>query len=193
MNEQLLSAPAVEPISIIDAKWHLNVEHDDDDPLINRMIGSARAYVEEHTRTRLVRQSWRTFMDYSLQEIDLVPNHVQEVIQVQYVDEDGATQTVTSSVYEVDIPRQRLHLAYDQVWPTTRHQRNAAWVDVWTGYYVATNSPLDLTGDIPADLRGAIYMLLDHLYENRGLLVPRSFGQDPVFNALIGPHRVMNR
>jgi uncharacterized phiE125 gp8 family phage protein len=190
---ELLTAPTIEPVTLPDLKYHLNVDGTHDDPLIVRIAQTARAYVEEHTRTKLVRQQWRVYMDYHLMETSLWPAKVQEVAQVQYVDEDGATQTVATSVYDVDIPNQRLLLAYDQTWPTTRHQRNAAWMDVWSGFYVSGNSPLDLTGNIPDDLLGAIYMLSDHMYEHRGVSVAPGFGQDPVFRALLAPHRRYER
>lgn len=189
MNKELLTDPDREPVDLVDLKWHLNVDTDDDDPLILRIGKAARAYVEEHTRTKLVRQKWRVFLDWNLHEIDFEPSPVQEVDQVQYVDGDGVTQTVSTSIYTVDIPRQRLLLAYDQTWPTTRNQRNAAWVDVWTGFYDAGNSPIDIVGDIPDDLKGAIFMLADHMYEHRGVSVAPGFGQDPVFAALLAPHR----
>ena len=191
--EELLTYPSVEPVSLERAKWHLSVDHDDDDPLIMDQIRAARAFVEAHTGTKLVRQAWRVYFDDGLYERDTVPPPVQEITQIQYIDIDGNTQTVASSVYELDRNRQKLRLAYNQVWPQTRTQANAAWMDVWSGYYTPTTSPLLLTGEIPTDLTGAILMLVDHLYEHRGREIANNMQDNPAFMQLIAPHRWMNR
>ena len=190
--EQLLTQPTVMPVTLAQAKWHLNIDHDDDDPLIADQIRSATAFVESHTQTKLVRQKWRVFMDYALDERDLTPPPVQEIEQIQYIDGDGVTQTLSSTVYGLDRNRQKLLLAYDQVWPTPRYQLNAAWMDVWTGYYDPANSPINITGEIPLDLKAAVFMLVDLLYEQRSVIVPPNMGSNPAFMGMISPHRAMN-
>ena len=191
--EELQTAPSVEPVSLERAKWHLSVDHDDDDPIIMDQIRAARGFVEAVTGSRLVRQKWRVYFDNGLYERDTVPPPVQEIDQIQYIDIDGVTQTVATSVYELDKARQRLRLQYNQVWPQTRTQANAAWMDVWSGYYTPSNSPLLLTGEIPNDLSGAILMLVDHLYEHRGTQIDSRMQENPAFMHLITPHRYFNR
>lgn len=194
MNLQLLTAPVREPILLQDAKDHIDVETNEHDPQIMRYIAAARAYVEEHIRKKIIRQQWRIYLDHGLREIDLVPNEVQEVAQVQYIDADGATQTLSASVYEVDIPRQKLLLGYGQTWPTTRGKANDAWVDVWCGYYDAATSPINLVSRIPADIYQAMMLIVDDSFEHRGSKITGTVVTDNrMLNAMLAPHRLYHR
>lgn len=56
MSSMLLSGPAVEPVTIEEAKAFLRVEHDDDD-VIAALIAGARVHVEAETR-RADRAHW---------------------------------------------------------------------------------------------------------------------------------------
>ena len=43
---QIVSAPAVEPITVSEAKAHMRIEHSDDDALIARLIDVAVSFVD---------------------------------------------------------------------------------------------------------------------------------------------------
>ena len=58
MSSILLTGPAVEPLSLDDARSFLRVEHGDDDPLV-----SARMHVEGQGKTALISQDWRIVLD----------------------------------------------------------------------------------------------------------------------------------
>lgn len=59
----LIEAPAIEPISLNDAKNYLRVDHAADDALITSMISAARIQVESRTRRALMTQTWRVVLD----------------------------------------------------------------------------------------------------------------------------------
>src|SRR5690242_14642320 len=63
MPSILLTPPAVEPLSLAEAKAFLRVEHDDDDDIIAALIAGARIHVEAQTRRALITQSWRLVRD----------------------------------------------------------------------------------------------------------------------------------
>ena len=184
----LQTAPEDEPITLELAKEHLVYEDDDDDGLIYELIQAARNHVELVCNRKLVRQQWRQYFDYGFGEVDLAPNRVQEVEQIQYIDGDGATQTLDTSVYEVDIPRQKVLLAYGQSWPTTRAQRNSFWIDVWSGEYKTDNSPIDITEDIPKGLKSAMLLLIGEMYKNREVTSDIAVHENKTFDALVQPH-----
>ena len=58
-----LSGPAVEPVTLGEAKAYLRVEHDADDDVIAALIAGARVHVEAQTRRALITQSWRLIRD----------------------------------------------------------------------------------------------------------------------------------
>lgn len=63
MSSLLLTAPAVEPLSLAETKDYLRVEHNDDDDLIGALIAASRIHVEAQTRRALITQTWRITLD----------------------------------------------------------------------------------------------------------------------------------
>ncbi len=59
MSAFLLKAPAVEPLSLAEAKAFLRVETSDDDEVIGTLIAGSRIHVEAQTRRALITQNWR--------------------------------------------------------------------------------------------------------------------------------------
>lgn len=191
MLKAILTEPTAEPLTLSEAKTHLVVEHSVHDAMITQIITAARQHIERRCGRVIVRQKWRLYFDYGMAAFDLAPPTVQEVEQIQYVDTDGATQTLSSSVYTVDIPRQQVYLAYNQSWLPTRTIKNAVWADVWSGYYKTTASPIDQLADIPDDIKQAMLLLIAEMYEQRTVGIQGvSYSVMPTFEALIQAHVV---
>ena len=162
---KLVTAPAREPVSEDEAKSQLRVTHTDDDVEIARLIVAARNYVENYTRQRLVRQKWRLYFSAFSSVMELAPAVVREVEAIQYIDADGATQTVSAATYDVDVAGQRVTLAYGATWPAARYQANAVWLDVWAGMYDETASPIDTISDIEEGAKQAVLMVVQQFYD----------------------------
>ena len=194
MNLEMLTAPTSEPVTLAEAKAHLGITFDDHDPMIYAMVSAARRHVEAYTRRAIVRQKWRIYLDSFSSEIALAPPPVQEIAQIQYIDGDTSpqTQTVSTSIYELDRARQVVRLAYGQTWPTPRSQYNAAWIDLWSGYYDPDVSPINTTGAIPTDLRFAVLMLAEDLFNNRGVQSEIVLNHNRTADALMRPYWVPN-
>lgn len=187
MLKQIVTRPEIEPITLEEAKDHLVIQHHEDDTLIVDYIRAARRHIEQRCNRVFVRQKWRLWLDYGFSAFDLAPAVVREVESVNYLDTDGASQVLASSVYTVDIPRQQIYLAYNQSWPGTRSVQNAIWVDVWAGEYQTGTSPIDIRLDIPEDIRLAMLMLVADFYENRGRHSEITLNVNASFDALIQP------
>lgn len=63
MPLQLVSAPAGEPITLLEAKQHLRVDVDDDDALIGSLITAARQAAETRTGRQLMTARWKLVLD----------------------------------------------------------------------------------------------------------------------------------
>jgi hypothetical protein len=63
MSSILHNGPAVEPLSLAEAKAFLRVEHADDDDIVTALVAGARIQVEAQTRRALVAQSSRLIRD----------------------------------------------------------------------------------------------------------------------------------
>jgi uncharacterized phiE125 gp8 family phage protein len=61
---QLIQGPAVEPLSLDEAKLHLRVDIVDDDELITVLIQAAREYCEEFCHRAFITQTWKLVLDH---------------------------------------------------------------------------------------------------------------------------------
>ena len=63
MSQILTTPPAVEPVSLAEAKMHMRVTHSDDDTYISTLINSTRSTVEQFCGLALIQQNWSVFCD----------------------------------------------------------------------------------------------------------------------------------
>lgn len=55
--------PESEPVTLIEAKQHLRIEHSDDDDLITALISAARQHAETFTDRAFMPQTWYLYLD----------------------------------------------------------------------------------------------------------------------------------
>lgn len=63
MALKLTTAPAVEPVTLSEAKAHLRLDISDDDALITTLITAARVHAENVCRRAFVTQKWDLYLD----------------------------------------------------------------------------------------------------------------------------------
>lgn len=158
-------APTAEPVSLAEAKNHLRVDTDltADDSLIGVLIQAARERVESWLGQALITQTWQLTLDaFPVWELELPRPPLIAVSSVQYVDGNGTTQTLSSTLYRVDSASRpaRIEPAYGQIWPSTRDVSNAAIVTYTAGYGAAGSA-------VPAAIRQAMLLAIGHWYRNR--------------------------
>ena len=162
---KLKTAPAEEPITVGEARDYAKVEIDTDDVVIDDLIKSSRLWAENYTRRAFINQTLTMKIDWCFPEvIELPVGPVQSVTAAAftYVDSDGVDTQVPTTVYTTDTTSDpgRIYLAYNQVWPTNRIQRNAITLDFVAGYGIKPNN-------VPSDIRQAILMMTTYHYETR--------------------------
>src|SRR4029079_17469588 len=101
MPSMLLSGPAVEPVTLAEAKAYLRVEHDDDDDVIAALIAGARVHVEAQTRRALITQSWRIVRDFWPEGgcIAVLPAPLRELTAVRVYRLDGSTEAIDTAAF----------------------------------------------------------------------------------------------
>jgi len=169
-SSAVTSGPASEPLTATEVKNWLKVTGTSEDDLISSLIAAARKQVEHYTNLKLFTQTIAEYWDewpYSDElknrfgGLSLSWGPVQSVSSVQYTDEDGDTQTFSSSNYTTDLTARPARIApgFDDVWPTARLEPNSIRV-----MYVAGYSD---TADIPDDIKTAMRLMITHWYDNR--------------------------
>ena len=186
MPLQLITPPAVEPVSLADAKLHLKVDTSDDDALIARLITAARARAEWHTGRALNTQSWILWLDCwppcGIIEIPLPP--LQSVTSLTVYAPDDSATVLDPATYRVDAVSSpaRLMLKTSVLPPTNLRDINSVAAAFTAGYG-------DDATDVPAGFRAAILELIAFLYEHRGE-APAELPADVL--ALLAPFRVFH-
>lgn len=194
-----ITEPTVEPITLAEARSHLRLEatgspaaHEDDD-YVTALIQAAREKVEIDTGRALVQRTMRLRVNTWDYEICLPYAPLLSVTSVEYYDNDGTLQTLSTSIYDVvtDETPGKIRRAYNQSWPLHRSQENAIQITYVAGYADDGASPTDYRANIPAALKQAMYLIIGDLYENReGQIVGVSAMENPAVNALLAPYRV---
>lgn len=159
-------APAVEPVSVSDAKAHLRVDTDADDSYITTLISAARQYCEERLDMTFIESTWVAKYDvFPLWELLLPrPPMINESVSITYRDESGASQTITSGAgdFQVDaaVTPGRVYPNYHEVWPAVRGDENSVAVTYKAGYGSSAS-------DVPAIVSHMIKLLCGHWYATR--------------------------
>lgn len=182
----LLSPPAIEPVSLADAKGWLRLSTSDEDDLVTGLIVAARHAVEHATRRRLITQSWTLVLDrwpvFGPLWLPLAP--MRGITGFRLFDDiDTPTSLDPAMLRVVGLP-ERPRLLLGQGLPKPGRREAGIEIDVTAGYGPAPT-------DVPAPLRQAIRMLTARWYENRAAAATQSDMRTvPVdVAALIAPYR----
>lgn len=189
MGLSLITAPSVEPVLLAEAKAHVRQTEDDHDELISLMIIAARKHVEDETQRALCTQTWDYTIDYEWPDrIRLPLPPLQSVTSISYVDTAGASQTLASNQYLVNLSGGSgegvIEPAYGVTWPSLRRQMSAITIRFVAGY-----------STVPEPLDMVIKMLLSHWYTNTDAVVTGTIATTiPLaVNSLMFPYKVLNQ
>lgn len=186
MNEyqiRLVTGPAVEPVSLSEAKIDLRVDHDDDDTLIAALITAARMEAEGLARRSFVNQT----LDLSLTNwpadgcIRLPLPPVASVTSITYYKEDNTSATMSSSDYitVTDVDPAVITLGLNKTWPSDALRPVAPIRVRYVAGYGAT------AASVPERYRALIRSLVLVRYESRDeLTAPQERQLQNIRNAL---------
>jgi len=160
----LNAPPALEPVLLVEAKDYLKVETSVDDDLINRLITTARQYVEKQIDKVLIDQTWLIYLNDwpGSSEVKLPVVPVSAIIELRIWSDDDIASIVDPSHYYTDLADtpQRLILRGSRIWLKPGRVANGIEIEVIAGYGPDGAS-------VPAPLRTAMLVLIAHWYENR--------------------------
>lgn len=167
MSLRVIAYPTVEPITIEEARDHLNLvpygsppEHWKDSAIL-RQLPTARRYCEQYLGFSVAQKTLELALDaFPSDEIELPMGPVLSIESVKYIDEDGDEQTMDESGYVLDNSEQAWLLPAD-TWPATKSVINAMKIR----YLVGHSAPGDSPQEYPVDpmIRSAILLVLGSL------------------------------
>lgn len=155
------TAPAVEPVTVAEAKAQLHIGHDSEDDLINGLIRAAREEVEARAGVALIAQDWRLALDRwpRFGRVALLRHPVVEILSVTVYGTEGEASLVDPSTYETDLASRPARLFF-ATRPEPARILNGIEIDFSAGFGADGES-------VPDGLKRAILMLVAHWYEFR--------------------------
>jgi uncharacterized phiE125 gp8 family phage protein len=159
----LTSGPAVEPVTIAEAKAHLRLDGASEDVLVASLILTARLHVEGALGLALINQTWMHVLDRwpPAASVDIPIAPLQAVTAVRVRDAAGAATLLPPTSYLVDIASMPPRLVWNNAAPVTPGRvANGIEIDLSVGFGATAAS-------VPAPLKHAVLMLTSHWYEHR--------------------------
>lgn len=166
MALKLKTPPAVDPVSLEEAKKHCRVDWNDDDALIGLYIKAATAHCDGNRGVlgrAIVNQQWELYYDaFPCGPMQIPLGPLVSVDSVEYVDATtGLYVTWAGTNYAVDLASFEGWISPVDAWPTPRETMNAVRVTFTAGH----------GADVPADIKAMLLMLIGHWYQNREAVV----------------------
>lgn len=187
MWRELVIPPAVEPVTVEEAKAELRVDHNAEDALIARLIVVGRQSIEQDLQRALITQRWRFTLepprDGSPIRLPLPPT--QSVVSVTYRDPNGAVQAMDLDDVVLEAPSgpaafpAELRLRPGATWPDRWRSDERIAIEVDAGY----GDP----ADVPAVLVQGVLAAVVRLYESRG---SSAASVPAITSTLLQPYRV---
>lgn len=177
--------PAVEPVTVAEAKAHCRIDTSTDDAYVGTLITAAREWVESYLDRSLVNTQWvmrlDKFPDDGTMDVDLprppmVASGTATAVSVTFTSEVGTTSTYSTASYRVDrlATPGSVKTLYGQAWPPHRMDDNAVSITWWGGYGSTGAS-------VPAAIRHAILMLVAYWYDSRSTVLVGSISKQLEF------------
>jgi len=197
MALKLITPPAVEPVTLDEAKEHLRVDGTNEDNLIAALIAAARRWCEQFQRRAYITQIWELWLNewpcdtagYSKGYITVPRPPLQDVTSIKYYGTDNVEYTFDSGNYFVDTKSEpgRVVLGYNKSWPSATLRPANGVVVIFTAGYG------DTADKVPGEVKHAIKLLIGHWYENREAVIVGSIsrGIELAVNSLLWPDRVV--
>ena len=184
----LTSGPALEPVTVAEAKAHLRVDGSAEDTLIASLILTSRLHVETVLGLALITQSWRLLLDaWPSTAIDMPLRPLQAIEEVRVLSADGDPTIISTANFLADTastPPRLVHTG--AIWPQPGQAANGIEIDFAAGYG-------DAAADVPAPLRQALLLLVAHWYEHRDPIEigAADMAVPSVVSELMAPYRLV--
>jgi len=184
-------APAEEPVTLLETKSFMKIRDSmtEADPDISRLIEAARDQYEQDTRIQLVDATYTLKLNRfpaGPGTIELPRPPLSSVTSIQYVDENGTTQTLSALLYQTDTDRWPGRVVPDAdeiTWPLTKiGEINAVTITFVAGYGEAS--------DVPERHKREIKMMVLYMFDHPDAATEKRMHVDPIYDMRTTSERV---
>ena len=148
----LTTPPTTEPVGIEDLKTWLGYPGDDQNTVFQDLIQAATGHVEKTLWRQLVTATYTLTMNGFPTQIFLPRPPFQSLTSITYIDTNGDSQTLSSSVYQVSgTDPAMICAAYNQTFPSVRDQVDSVTVTYVAGY--------GASHEVPEPIRQSVLMI----------------------------------
>lgn len=172
---KLISPPAIEPVTVSEAKIYCHIDYATDDTLIAGWIKTARVLAENIQKRAYIRQTWEVSFDRFPDVPFYLPRPpLCDVTYIKYYGTDNTEYDLDLNDIIIDTSSEpgRISLGYLKTWPTTTLRPiDAVKIRFIAGYNgsgqgtTTTFSPD--ANDVPSYVKDAIYLYCSYVNENR--------------------------
>lgn len=164
MSLVMTSGPALEPVSLAEAKAHLRVDGSAEDALIQSLVVTSRLHIEAALGLALITQGWSYFLDRWPKggRIALPLRPVASLVHVRVWDAGSGVVTLDPALFLLDGQGMPPRLVPLSGAPPLAPGRAVNGIEV---AFLAGFGPTP--NDVPATIRHALLLLVAHWYENR--------------------------
>lgn len=153
IKSQLLVAPAIEPVSLVEAKQFLRIDSAKEDDLINHLIQTTRQMAEKWLGKMLINQQWQMIQRcHGEISFSIIPAAASEITEVYGLDDNGET-LIEPLNYSVEDSGQKIIF------------KNLCGYEKIKVCYIAGFGAA--AEDVPAPIRQGILQAISHLYHHR--------------------------
>ena len=189
MGLVMTAAPAVEPISVAEAKAYLRVDHEHEDALISSLIVTSRLHIEAALGLALITQDWSMEIDAWPEGgvVELPIHPVQFIDAVKVVAGNGSLVTLDEASYVLDGTSHPPHLTpVARDWPVPGVAAQGIEIAFTAGFG-------DSADDVPPPIKQALLLLISHWYEQREpVAIGTAATRIPdTVSALLAPYRTV--
>jgi len=162
MALKVITQPATEPVTNAEADLWMRYTGSLQDNVIDALITAARQSVESWTNRTLITTVYEYYLTDLCALIKIPTSTVQSITSITYIDTNGDTQTLSSTLYGLDnvSVKNSVYLKPGQSYPAVQVQPNAVKITFPAGYGTAAT-------DVPQCLRAVIKMRVNELFEHR--------------------------
>jgi len=210
LSYKQLTQPAIEPVTLAQAKLHLRLDFTEDDSVVSGLIAAAREYVEKEMQRAIYERSFLLTLDYfplasecvnGANQYAYVSSYIRSlsihcpmpslvsVESIQYLSDSSQTVTLSPNSYVLDTVSEpgRIMPAPGTYWP---YQNQYLPGQVQVTYTAGSYGDGEDVDTCPQAIKQAILLLVGHWYSNREAASDKPVTNLPLaVEALLAPYK----